>query len=866
MKTKVIYEELKELLHMVVSNWKIVVLGVIVAAIILLEWIFAGTFSYGKTDILVEDYKDSSSFFSTGYIVDGNEYYRNNSNAYISLPLNDHVNSLELSVDNMGNDHLALKVYYSNVGSGKNYSYKYIRDVDGNIKVKLPGDTCRVKLKFERNLEKTIKIESIKLYNSATCLNIKLLCFACLFGILFTAVIVLVLLLIKRRFSHNITQKFILVLLLGEFIFFAVNFLTNGYYWGTYFFPNSVDCFMDHFNMLALLNNPDPYYLKASYPAMCFLLLRIVHIYLPIDIQAIEPGLVLRENSIAMFVFCVIVVVALYLLAIMFGKALGNENSKLNVLILLLSGPVLFTLQRGNILLIAFIFLLYYCLHYDSDDKKKRYLAYFALAFAASIKVYPALFGLLTLKKKRYKETIHLAIIGFLMFILPFFAFDGFNTVKEFLDGLSAAGTVMTRQGVGQNLSLENLRLMINLIMGVKIPSSGVLLAIITVILLVTAYFSKKEWETLFLLAAACAWYPAFSFTYVLVLFYPAIFAALKDSESIAKKDLASLCLMVMPLCLPYMKWVDKYIDQTKLEMPLSFSSILLYFIVISMVIRIIAGVIIQKISREEKILFKADIVINIAMLCCIAIIYGGYTNKTYSTKYHFEGKGTEKSPYEISSVEDFQYLVKATNAGESFSGAFFVQTKDIEFDGLTSVDPVGWSERDAKFSGVYDGNGYSLSNYYSMSDHDEDMGLFGVLDGEVINLNLHNCNIAGEYAGALAYKVTENGLISNCYVNGQLLGYCTGSLAVYNYGIIENSAAFVNSKSNISYDIANCKDTGIIINSYDSNSPLKHKLDDNSLEKMNTHVDVNNSNLLSERKMCYWIFDPNYFVSVTNE
>ncbi|WP_167511272.1 glycosyltransferase family 87 protein [Pseudobutyrivibrio xylanivorans] len=849
--------------NLIKKNYRLVLLGVFISAFILCEWIASGTFHFGDSETIIAQYKDGNSVYAYGYEVTGQEYYRKDSFAYIVLPSIENVDRITVTVDNLGNNNLAIKLFYSD---GADYEYEYLRNIDGKISINLPTETTRVKIRFEGNLNKSIIIEDITLFRQTTSFNCK---FVLTLGVIFTIIFILIVLFLRLLEVHmcdTTVEMFLKFLIVGEVIFWLLMFLSNGYYWGTYFFPNRTDCFMDHFNMLALLNNKDPYYLKASYPAICFLLLKILHLFMPLDIQQIEPGLELRNNSIAMFLFVLTALIVLYILATLFEKILCNYGEKKYILAILLSGPIMFAFQRGNIILLTLVFLLVYYLYFDSEEKKKRYIAYIALAFAASIKVYPALFGIMTLKKKRYKETIHLAIIGFLLFIIPFFAFDGIETFKEFLNGLSAAGTVMTSQGVGQNLSLENLRLLLNLLMGTNISSSNLFLVCITVVLLLTAYFCEKKWEALFLIATACVWYPAFSFTYVLVLYYPAIFAALKNTDEIRKNELIMLGTMMLPLGLPYMSWVDSRVITDNLQMPMAASTVLLYFIIISIVFRITLRLLLNRVIRInlEKLYFKIDVCVLALIFCAIVCISSFNLNRTYSNEYKFSGNGTEHKPYEIGSIEDFLYLVDATNSGETFSNAYFVQTANIVFDGVTSINPIGWTQRRAKFSGYYDGQGYSLINYYSMSDDDENMGVFGELDGVVCNLNVLNCSISGESVGSFAYKVSENGTILNCYVNGVLSGYRTGSFAAYNFGRIENSVAFVNLDSKKKHDIAAMEAKSIVINSYDSNNHTLNKLDASSLSKLNLHVDNNNKTLGVKNDLCYWVGDEKYFVKVS--
>ena len=91
----------------------------------------------------------------------------------------------------------------------------------------------------------------------------------------------------------------------------------------------------------------------------------------------------------------------------------------------LFSYPVLYAMERGNIILWSVIAVLYYTFYYDSENKTQRELSLLALAFAFSIKLYPAILGLPLLIDKRYKDAVRAAVYGLLLLVLPAFFFGG---------------------------------------------------------------------------------------------------------------------------------------------------------------------------------------------------------------------------------------------------------------------------------------------------------------------------------------------------------------------------------------------------------------------------------------------------------
>lgn len=154
-------------------------------------------------------------------------------------------------------------------------------------------------------------------------------------------------------------------------------------------------------------------------------------------------------------------------------------------------------------------------------------------------------------------------------------------------------------------------------------------------------------------------------------------------------------------------------------------------------------------------------------------------------------GDGTESSPYRIAEVNDWQELMTEPNDW----GSSFILTTDVNLAGVSLV-PVGNGH--IRFTGVFDGNDYVISNVVINQPSSSHVGLFGyVFDGEIRNLGVEDVNITGyNYVGGLVglnYKDKKNnfrdgGLISNCYSTGNVNGtdYDVGGLVGRNlYGML---------------------------------------------------------------------------------
>ena len=111
----------------------------------------------------------------------------------------------------------------------------------------------------------------------------------------------------------------------------------------------------------------------------------------------------------------------------------GSGQALLFSLCALLSGVTIYTLERGNSVFNVMVVLLFAIYLRQSKQNWKREVALLLIAFAAGMKIYPALFGLLYVFEKRYREAARLMLYGILLFFIPFAWFGGVDGFKQFL-------------------------------------------------------------------------------------------------------------------------------------------------------------------------------------------------------------------------------------------------------------------------------------------------------------------------------------------------------------------------------------------------------------------------------------------------
>ncbi len=128
--------------------------------------------------------------------------------------------------------------------------------------------------------------------------------------------------------------------------------------------------------------------------------------------------------------------------------------------------------------------------------------------------------------------------------------------------------------------------------------------------------------------------------------------------------------------------------------------------------------------------------------------------------------------------------------------GSYFVLTADIDLSGYTgtSFNIIGSSG--TPFTGSFDGNGHTISNFTYTTTGTSFIGLFGGVGGggEIKDLALQNVNVdagTGDTVGGLVGY--NDGTVSNCYATGSVSGenFVGGLVAVNSsYGTVSNCYA----------------------------------------------------------------------------
>jgi hypothetical protein len=160
-------------------------------------------------------------------------------------------------------------------------------------------------------------------------------------------------------------------------------------------------------------------------------------------------------------------------------------------------------------------------------------------------------------------------------------------------------------------------------------------------------------------------------------------------------------------------------------------------------------------------------------------------------------GKGTETDPYIISNVKEWNAFANFTETVKyTFEDEFIKLTADIDFDGAEIAKPA--CDGSTKFSGTFDGNGKTLSNY-KLTPTANYQGLFGIISAEG---TVKDLTVAGTVSSAYTYT---GGIVSKLY--GKLIN-CV------NTGKLTATKAYLGGLIGIAYkgsEITDCVNKGEI-------------------------------------------------------
>jgi hypothetical protein len=181
-----------------------------------------------------------------------------------------------------------------------------------------------------------------------------------------------------------------------------------------------------------------------------------------------------------------------------------------------------FATERANsVITSASCVCLFFCF-YDSPRKSERIVGIIALTIAATLKIYPALFGILYFEKKQWKEIFWAAGLTLALFFLPFLFFEhGFKNLSALLhyassskdwpghfDFRSIFGRITANKFSYESSQMGTVRTIQRILCGISA---------------ILAFFDRDKWRKITLIALAVIFAQTPSYYYVGLYMFPSI-------------------------------------------------------------------------------------------------------------------------------------------------------------------------------------------------------------------------------------------------------------------------------------------------------------------------------------------------------
>lgn len=339
---------------------------------------------------------------------------------------------------------------------------------------------------------------------------------------------------------------------------FIMALYTNGVSLRSAFFFDQTDTFMDYFKSVRY-SIGDPYEQAVSYPPLASAFYRLMLQFTPSYEASIYGGIdhlkemyVVKSQQAFMLPFMIYNVLAILALGfLLYEMKKGHKPEKmLFAFLMFMSLPFLYQLERGNILVLALILTLLFFAFYDSQNKVLREVSLVCLALAVGIKLYPAIFVIVLLRDKRWRATLRLVLYSAAALILPFFLFNGVESIKLFLENLAYfSGNFAVNPAYKVDFASVFRFVVYHSPLPFNIAghaTEGLLTYLLVLLGIIGAFFLKKRWKLLVLLTCILVGLPNISYIYTNVFFVIPLLYFLNEERDNHIRNYIYLALMIL--------------------------------------------------------------------------------------------------------------------------------------------------------------------------------------------------------------------------------------------------------------------------------------------------------------------------------
>ncbi len=453
----------------------------------------------------------------------------------------------------------------------------------------------------------------------------------------------------KLKDVNNTSKLFYIISFASLVVCIIMGVLSNGVTVSNLLF-NKDDVFMDFFNSVVDCSGDAYGESGVIYPPLVVLFYKFCSMFFNIDSMKASE---VRETSLGMIIFVCFTIVSYILFAKLIYKYKNGSfaNKSLFAFFTLFSFPMIYLIERGNIIVLVLPLLLYFVNEYDSDVKYKRHLAYICLAISVAIKIYPVFFGLLLLKKKKNFKNILLCIFyGAVFFFVPFIFVGGFSQLGVLIHNILYTSSMFGSKGFGFKVSISNtFSLFGHVFNHVRLfETAGTVFLIITVLAgLFLILFNKwnEDWKIYAVISLIIILVPGFSYIYsVAYMIIPLLFFL--NKKEIKWIDYIYSLLFIAQFIFLVAKTDELFPSFNSAELNCNIATVVESIALLAMLVLLYFDGVITffRLSRHTKILkIPVNLIVCIAVVCAIAV------SGVFSVYYT-----PSKSGFSVTSVESF--------------------------------------------------------------------------------------------------------------------------------------------------------------------------------------------------------------------
>lgn len=453
----------------------------------------------------------------------------------------------------------------------------------------------------------------------------------------------------KLKDVNNTSKLFYIISFASLVVCIIMGVLSNGVTVSNLLF-NKDDVFMDFFNSVVDCSGDAYGESGVIYPPLVVLFYKFCSLFFNVDSMKASE---IRETSLGMIIFVCFTIVSYILFAKLIYKYKNGSfaDKSLFAFFTLFSFPMIYLIERGNIIVLVLPLLLYYVNEYDSDVKYKRHLAYICLAISVAIKIYPVFFGLLLLKKKKnYKNILLCIFYGAVFFFVPFIFVGGFSQLGVLIHNILYTSSMFGSKGFGFKVSISNtFSLFGHVFNHVRLfETAGNVFLIITVLAgLFLILFNKwnEDWKIYAVISLIIILVPGFSYIYsVAYMIIPLLFFLNKKETKWI--DYIYSLLFIAQFIFLVAKTDELFPSFNSAELNCNIATVVESIALLAMLVLLYVDGIITffRLSRHTKVLkIPVNLIVCIAVVCAIAV------SGVFSVHYT-----PSKSGFSVTSVESF--------------------------------------------------------------------------------------------------------------------------------------------------------------------------------------------------------------------